>query len=139
MTLQLTNLIKAITSLEKSLQIVEDEKRMMGFDVNTKDTLKSGVIQNFEVAYEQSWKMIKRWLEQNATAIQVDGVTRRELFRLAFENRLINDVDDWMLLHQARNETSHVYDGSVAAEVLEVATQFLSAAKVLLVILQSQK
>ena len=139
MTLQFTNLIKAIDSLEKSLQIIEDEKRMLGFDANTKDTLKSGVIQNFEVAYEQSWKMIKRWLEQNATAIQVDGVTRRELFRLAFENRLINDVDEWMLFHQARNETSHVYDGSVAAEVLESAIQFLSAAKALLAILQNKK
>ena len=48
-----------------------------------KETVRGGIIQNFEVAYELSWRMMKRWLESNINAETVDGVTRRELVRQA--------------------------------------------------------
>ena len=54
-----------------------------------KETVRSGIIQNFEVAYELSWKMMKHSLETNISAESVDGVTRRELFKKAAKNRLI--------------------------------------------------
>lgn len=97
-----------------------------------KDTVKSGVIQNFEVAYEQAWKMMKRWLENNLGSAQVDGVTRKELFRLAAEHLLIKDVEIWSDFHRARNETSHTYDGRIAEEVLDSAKRFLGEAQNLL-------
>lgn len=92
------------------------------------ETLRAGVVQNFEVAYEQSWKMMKRWLEVNTTPGDVDGVTRRQLFRLCHENRLIDDVDAWMAFHQSRDETSHTYDAKTADDVFAVAREFLPAA-----------
>ena len=66
---------------------------MDAFDRDLQEAVRAGVIQNFEIAYEQSWKMMKRWLEDSVGATYVDGVTRRELFRLAAEHRLITDVD----------------------------------------------
>lgn len=97
-------------------------------DLATQETLRAGVIQNFQVAYEQCWKMMKRWLEHNVSEIQVDGVTRRELFRIAAEHLLIDDVDRWMTFHQARNEMTHTYDGDVAQDVARVAGIFLRQA-----------
>lgn len=50
------------------------------------------------------------------------------MFRLAFEHRLIDSVDDWMLYHRARNRTSHVYDQQVAKEVYAMTEAFLPKA-----------
>ena len=127
MTLELGSLEKAIGALERSLRVVGEQAG--GTDDDLVDTLRAGVVQNFEVTYEQTWKMMKRWLEANAGSLEVDGVTRRQLFRLCAENRLIDEVDQWMEFHKARNETSHTYSTEIAAEVFEVASGFLPAAQ----------
>jgi nucleotidyltransferase substrate binding protein (TIGR01987 family) len=125
MALELESLRKAIGALERSLRVAEEQAS--GSDVDLKETLRAGVVQNFEVAYEQTWKMMKRWLETNVGAIEVDGVTRRQLFRLCHENRLIDDVDQWMTFHKSRNETSHTYNQETAEDVSKVAAEFFPA------------
>lgn len=77
--------------------------------MNTLDDVKrqavrSEVIQHFEVTYELSWKLTKRWLSLLGESFAVEGVSRRQLFRLAAEHRLIDDVEKWMRYHEARNE-----------------------------------
>ena len=37
-------------------------------DIELKETARSGTIQNFEVAYEQSLKLLKRWVEYHLGA-----------------------------------------------------------------------
>ena len=75
---------------------------------------------------------MKRWLEANLGSSHVEGVSRRQLFRLSAENRLINDVDEWMEYHDARNETSHTYDEGTAEDVFGTARVFLADAAQLL-------
>ena len=55
---------------------------MSAFHEATQEGIKAGVNQNFKVTYELCWKFTKRWRENNIGATYVDGVTRRELFRL---------------------------------------------------------
>lgn len=137
MKLILTSLQKSIEVLERSMHIYLSPEQMNQFTPDVQETIKAGVIQGFEIAYEQAWKMMKRWLENNVGSVQVDGVTRRELFRLAAEHQLIEQVEDWMDFHQARNSTSHIYDGEIAYEVLEAAELFLIEVKKLLVSLHA--
>ena len=89
------------------------------------EVIRAGVIQSFSVTYELCWKFMKRWLEENVGSSYVDGVPRRELFRLAAENLLLTDVDRWMDVHQARNRASHIYDPQVAESVLVMALALL--------------
>jgi nucleotidyltransferase substrate binding protein (TIGR01987 family) len=96
------------------------------------------VILHFEFTYELCWKFIKRWLEMNVSATAVDGVTRRELFRLAAENRLIADVNEWMRYHEARNQTSHIYQPEIAESVYNTAHDFSRAAARLLAALEAR-
>ncbi|MDR3312991.1 MAG: nucleotidyltransferase substrate binding protein [Oscillospiraceae bacterium] len=96
------------------------------------ETLRAGVIQSFEFTYELCWKFMRRWLEMNIAADAADGVTRRELFRLCAEQKLLDDVEVWMGFHFARNITSHVYDAEKAEEVLAAALAFLPVAENLL-------
>ena len=67
-----------------------------------------------------------------------DGVTRRELYRLGFENRLIDDVDRWMDHHEARNETTHTYRKATADEVYAAIPAFLEDAQLLLAALEAR-
>ncbi len=135
MSLQLDSLTKSIDVLERSIKTAS---RLDTFDEDLREAVRAGVIQNFEVTYEQSWKMMRRWLEENIGAVYVDGVTRRELFRLAAESRLIADVDRWMDYHNARNSTSHTYDEEAAQSVFEEATEFIHDVKQLLVSLEER-
>lgn len=124
MKLELSNLKKAIRSLEKALQITADKIARENVGTDEIDLLKAGVIQNFEFSYELCWKFMKRWIENNVSAVIVDGVPRKELFRIAVENRLIADIDIWMKFHRARNISSHIYDDKTAEEVYQIAREF---------------
>ena len=126
MTLELESLRKSVHALERALRA---SGAVAALDPELRETVRAGVIQHFEVAYEICWKFMKRWIEANVSAAQVDGVTRRELFRQAAENRLITDVDAWMLHHHARNLTSHTYDDGAAEEVFREAPRLLEDAK----------
>ena len=61
-----------------------------------------------------------------------DGVSRRELFRLSAEQKLLDDVDAWMEFHAARNITSHIYDEKKMEMVLERAMLFYPYTQTLL-------
>ncbi len=130
--LDLTSLEKAIVSLTQLAQRVADEDFMSKQDQVVRFGLQAGLIQRLEFTYEICWKMMKRWLEINVTSNSVDGVTRRELFRLAAENRLIEDVETWMTYNAARNQTSHQYDSALAEDTLNLISDFARAAQHLL-------
>jgi nucleotidyltransferase substrate binding protein (TIGR01987 family) len=134
----LTPLEKAITSLEQLQRRVADEPFMAAQDQIIRLGLQAGLIQNLEFTYELCWKAIKRWLQNNVNPEAVDGVTRRELFRLAAENRLIEDVEEWMTYHEARNRTAHRYGSLWAEDVLSVIADFTRAAQRLLANLKTR-
>ena len=127
--LDLSSLKNAIDSFERTLNVACCDKKMRDLDNDQKDAIRAGVIQNFEFTYELCWKFIKRWLDNNLGSARVDGVARRELFRLGAEHRLISDVGAWMVYHDARNETSHTYNNAKAEEVFEIAKKFFPDAK----------
>ncbi|MEA1960747.1 MAG: nucleotidyltransferase substrate binding protein [Bacillota bacterium] len=128
MKLELSSLTKSIDSLNRALKITADKTLQGEAGPDEIALLKAGAIQNFEFTYELCWKFMKRWIETNVSAEIVDGVPRRELFRLSVENRLIMDVDEWMEFHRARNITSHTYDQEIAEEVYQIAKKFLISA-----------
>jgi nucleotidyltransferase substrate binding protein (TIGR01987 family) len=128
---------KSIDSLERSIGAFKHAKEL-SLDADILEGLKAGVVQNFEIVYEQSWKMTKRWLSANMGSEYVDGISRKELFRLAAKERLIDDFDAWLDFHRSRNETSHIYDQTTANEVFEKAANFLNYAKNLYVAIESK-
>ncbi len=128
-SLDLTSLQKALGSLKKAVEIAQAKISGGQASQDEIELMKAGVIQNFEFTYELCWKFMKRWIENNIGAEVVDGVTRRELFRLSGENRLIADIDQWMEFHYARNLSTHTYNRAVADEVYGIAVKFRDAAE----------
>ncbi len=121
--LELTSLNKVIDSLGYSLEWYDKGRGGVPDDI-----LRDSVIQRFEYTFELSWKMMKRWLENNLSAEHVDGVSRKELFRIAAEHQLIDDPLAWFKYHEARNQTSHVYNQALAEEIFNVAVDFYKSA-----------
>lgn len=136
--LDLSALQRAVMSLEAVIGETRNETFMASLNEVQRSAFIAGAIQNFEFTYELCWKFMKRWLDLNLGSTYVEGVSRRELFRLAHQSRLIDSVDDWMLFHRARNQTSHVYDRKVADEVYSVAVRFLPDARELLQRIESK-
>lgn len=131
MALNLDSLSKAIDSLNRSIAVAEKYKDSPDGDMM--ETVRSGVIQGFEVTYEQCWKMIQRWIRENRTPVDGENPrTRKELFRMAARYGLIADPLPWFSYGEARNLSSHTYDEKRAALVYEVARSFLGDAEFLL-------
>jgi len=136
--LVLSSLQKAVSALNSVLAKSDDALFMSSLDDVARNAIKAGVIQHFEFTYELCWRFIKRWLETNIAPAVADGVTRRELFRLGAENRLLENVEQWMRYHEARNLTSHIYQPEIAERVYNTAHEFAPDAARLLAALEAR-
>jgi nucleotidyltransferase substrate binding protein (TIGR01987 family) len=123
MALDLSSLQKAVDSLQRAVKVASSQIKGK-VDTDEKEVIRAGVIQNFEFTYELCWKFMKRWLGINISSAVVDGISRKELFRLAAESRLISDVETWFEYNNLRNETAHTYDTKTAKDVYEAALRF---------------
>ena len=161
MSVSLSQLEKAHAALQRAIAV--HDRVLLGSDIDLIETTRSGVIQNFEVVYEQSWKVLRELLgsEPNFAVVQsttpggqAEGLAnlgsdpknseeselmqRRQLYRLAAKNGLLNDVEAWWDFHEARNKTSHTYSPPIALEVAAVARLFDAACGQLISQLKAQ-
>jgi nucleotidyltransferase substrate binding protein (TIGR01987 family) len=117
MVLILTPLENALASLHRGLvratAAPEDEE------------LRDACIQRFEYTYELCWKLIRRQLAAEiADTTEVDGYSRKTLFRVAARRGLIADPEPWFDYTLKRNLTSHTYNPATAREVFAVLADF---------------
>ncbi len=138
MPLQLEHLGHSIDALSALMEVTEDDSRMSRFSETEQAGIIAGVVKNFEITYELSWKLIARWLDDNLTPGIADGVTKRHLYRLAAEQHLIQDVDRWMAHHRARNQTAHIYDHQGALRVYQATRAFIADAGALYAALEGR-
>lgn len=126
MTLDLTSLRKSVDALRRSLDVSGRVMSPSDCGEDLAETVRAGVIQHFEMAYEQCWKFIQRWIRENVSPEDAEFPrTRKELFRIAARQGLISDPLPWFSFGDARNMTSHAYDESQADEVYAIARDFL--------------
>lgn len=125
MPLQLDSLIDANRALRDALDASQEDALIDGLDPRLKRVVQSGVIRYFAIAYELAGKFIRRWLNTNIGRGVADGVSRQELFRIAAQQGLIDDVERWMRYHRARNDTSHTYRSETAEAALDLVPDFL--------------
>ena len=138
MPLILDSFRNAIAALRAVQDRSENAALMATLDDVTREAIRFGVVQHFEFTYELSWKFIKRRLDADIGRSSVDGISRKDLFRIAAENGLIKDIEAWFQYHIARNETSHTYDPTVATRVYARSLDFSADAVRLLAVLEAR-
>ena len=103
------NLGKAIAMQEQLQQIAAD-------NVDAKNLFSAGVIKHFELTYETAWKFLKQHLTAvyGSTATSPKQIFRECEIHKLFSPRVVNDL---IMLADARNNTTHIYDQILAQEV----------------------
>jgi nucleotidyltransferase substrate binding protein (TIGR01987 family) len=95
------------------------------------DLARDGCIQRFEYTFELAWKMMRRHFALE-DAEGTDRMTKKDLFREAAKQGLIDDPLPWFGFLEARNTTSHVYDADKAELVFHQGRLFVPEARKLL-------
>ncbi|RMD04327.1 nucleotidyltransferase [Clostridium autoethanogenum] len=83
----------------------------------TDDIIVDGIIQRFEFTFEQSWKVMKLYLEDQG--ILDEALAPRSTIRVAFKHKIISNGDLWIEMMLDRNRTSHMYDETIAKNIVE--------------------
>lgn len=103
---KLANFINALQRLKESA--VELAK------IDASDVVRDGVIQRFEFTYELAWKTTKEYLEGIGI---VDKTSPKAVIKEAYAQKLIVNEQNWLLMLNDRNLTSHVYKEEMAREI----------------------
>lgn len=129
MTLNLEPLQKALATLQEAIALHENEAA----DTALADALRDSVIQRFEYTYELAWKTMQRWLKLNISPEAGEVLySRKELFRLAARNGLIENPERWFGYNEARNVSAHTYDEGNAETAFTAAVQIVEDVQYLL-------
>lgn len=99
--------------------------------------IRDGVIQRFEFTFELSWKSLKEYMVDQGASI--DAVFSKQVFKAAYAAGIISDEQVWLDMLSSRNVTSHVYDDSQAAQVVQsIRDDYLTALSALVTFYQDQ-
>ena len=98
------NLNKALSALERSVAAPVLEPRD-----------RSGIIKDFEIVYELSWKALKEHLAHQGH----ETGTARQVFQTAYQLGVIANEETWLRCIEDRNNTVHTYNEGMAAEMCE--------------------
>ena len=96
------NFRRALAALDRSVAAPVTEPRDL-----------SGIVKDFELLYELSWKTLKKVLEE---AGHSPG-TAREVYEVAYATGFIHDESGWIEMIDDRNRTVHTYNEGFAREL----------------------
>ncbi|MDR5659953.1 nucleotidyltransferase substrate binding protein [Serpentinicella sp. ANB-PHB4] len=105
---KLTNFSNALERLKEA--VLEYKKE------DSSDIVRDGLIQRFEFTYELAWKTTKVYFEDLGI---VDKNSPRAVIKEAYSQNMIVNEENWLLILNDRNMTSHVYKEEVAEEIAQ--------------------
>ncbi len=91
-----------------------------------KDAISESVVRRFKPCYDTIWKHLKKYLEEEIS-IETPS-SPKPIFRLAYENRIIDEVENWFEYVQARVDTAHDYSEEKFMATLEKTGDFIQDA-----------
>jgi nucleotidyltransferase substrate binding protein (TIGR01987 family) len=92
-----------------------------------KDGISESVVQRFETCYDMAWKHVKKFLNHEFGLPEVPN-SPKPVLRLAYENHIIDDIDNWLKYANARTGTAHDYSMQKFNDALDVTGSFLADA-----------
>jgi nucleotidyltransferase substrate binding protein (TIGR01987 family) len=102
------NFQRALLNLKRSLSTPVLEPRDL-----------SGIIKDFEMAYELSWKVLKKMLATQGHA----SLGAKDVYSQAYRLGYLQEEAHWLQMISDRNQTAHVYDESDAQRIVDNVRQ----------------
>ena len=75
---------------------------------------RDSLIKRFEFTYEMAWKLMMSYEKENGVTSILGS---KDVVRHAYNMTLIENGEAWMDMIDTRNQTSHLYDEQMAADV----------------------
>lgn len=98
--------------------------------------VRAALIKFFELAFEQSWKILKKVLMKDYS---IETLGSKDTFREAAKLSLIQNPENWFKFVEDRNETVHSYDKEVADGIIGDMDDFVEELDYLIEKLQKLK
>lgn len=106
---KIEQLEKAFENLKIIIEAYKKEK-----DKIIKDGLRDSIIQRFEFVTELSWKLMKKYLDEN---LVLEVYSPRSVIKESYKQDLIENGELWLDILEDRNLTSHTYDENIANRI----------------------
>lgn len=106
---KIEQLEKVFENLKIIIEAYEKEK-----DKIIKDGLRDSIIQRFEFVTELSWKLMKKYLDEN---LVLEVYSPRSVIKESYKQDLIENGELWLDILEDRNLTSHTYDENTANRI----------------------
>ena len=105
--------IKQLEKVFENLKIIIDAYEKEN-DRIIKDGLRDSIIQRFEFVTELSWKLMKKYLDEN---LVLEVYSPRSVIKESYKQDLIENGELWLDILEDRNLTSHTYDENTANRI----------------------
>ena len=120
--------MKKFDNFSKCLKVLKKADFKQAFE---NEIYRIGVIGQFNLTFELSWKALQEVLRLHGTA-GADTGSPREILQLGFKVGFISDSSSWLLMLKKRNLSVHVYDENKANEIVAlIRDNFIAAFTVL--------
>ena len=125
MAIDISPLERAIARLEEALDIYQRD--------TSQTLIRDGLVQRFEFAFDLSYRLLKRYLGENAAApADIDAMNFADQIRTGNEHGLLlGNWPRWKAFRDMRAKTSHTYNEITALEVVAGIPAFLDEARYL--------
>jgi nucleotidyltransferase substrate binding protein (TIGR01987 family) len=136
-----TNYIKLQKSLKRleerhnDFLEIENRPELSSSDI---ESIQESCIQRFEFCFDMLWKHLKKYLKDFTGLPEIPN-SPRPIFRIALDNKVIEDFETWDNYNQKRNDTSHDYSEAKASETIHVIPSFIQDAIKLYEIMTKEK
>ena len=106
--------MKKIDNFVNCLKVLEDADFDNAYD---DEIYRMGVIGQFNLTFELSWKALKAVLRLHGVSGAENG-SPREILKLGYSTGFVSDSEVWLLMLNKRNENIHVYDDEEIDELI---------------------
>ena len=120
----------SISSLVKAFTVFDRFRR----NLNTEQD-QAGAIHAFEFTFEQSWKTLKKVLLHKG----LECGSPRDTFRVAAQDGLISNPEQWFVYLFKRNLTLHTYNQEIVSLIIACFDEFARDVGALLITLRALK
>lgn len=119
---------KCIDVLEKSYQMLKSTEE----DTIDYELYRNSLVKSFEMTMEQSGKLLKKKITPYFSSKKAaDRLTFKDIFRYAYKYSLLTEEETirWLKYRDNRNNTAYDYGQKFADETLALIEDFLTDAK----------
>ena len=106
--------MKKLDNFSNCLDILKDADFEMA---NNDDIYRTGVIGQFNLTFELSWKALQAVLRLHGAEGAETG-SPREILQLGYKLGFVDDAAVWLLMIKKRNTSVHIYDEDEVDEMI---------------------